>query len=67
MELALKYLNGELRENVLISQKGDDTYMVKAGLLTSERYNKQINDTWLLSGNKFLNKNCSICVKEEDL
>lgn len=67
VELALKYFNGELRGNVLISQKGDDTYMVKAGLLTSERYNKQINDTWRLSGNNFVNKNCSICVKEEDV
>ncbi|MGL5634041.1 MAG: ThiF family adenylyltransferase [Sarcina sp.] len=67
IELSLKYLNGELKENVLISQKGDDTYMVKAGLLTSERYNKQSNDTWRLSGEKFVNKNCSICIIEEDI
>lgn len=65
VELALKYLNGELKENLLISQKGDDTYMLKEGLLTSERYKKQKNDTWRLSGNNFANKNCSICFEEE--
>lgn len=67
VELVLKYFNKELKENLLISQKGDDTYMIKEGLLTSERYNKQINDTWRLSGNNFENKHCSICFEEEDI
>lgn len=61
MELALKYFNGEIQENLLISQKGDDSYMKKEGLLTSDRYNYQKNDTWKLSGEEFVNISCESC------
>lgn len=64
VELALKYFNMELKENVLISQKGDDIYMKKEGFITSERYKRQESDIWRLSGDKFFNKNCSSCLKE---
>lgn len=67
VELALKYFNGEIEENYLISQKGDDTYMTKEGLLTSDRYKRQINDIWKLSGIDFENEQCDICHKEENV
>lgn len=67
VELSLKYFNRELKENLLISQKGDDTYIIKENLFTSERYKKQKNGTWILSGNNFLNKKCSICSKGEEI
>lgn len=65
VELALKYFNEEIKENYLISQKGDDTYMKKEGLLTSDRYKYQEKDTWKLSGTAFENRECSSCCKEE--
>lgn len=63
VELALKYFNGEIKENLLISQKGDDSYMKKEGLLTSDRYNYQNNDIWKLSGEDFVDMNCNSCYK----
>lgn len=63
VELALKYFNGEIKENCLISQKGEDVYMKKEGLLTSDRYNYQNNDIWKLSGENFVDMNCNSCYK----
>ena len=37
--------------------------MKKEGLLTSDRYNYQNNDTWKLSGEDFVNMNCNSCYK----
>lgn len=65
VELALKYFNEELKENLLISQKGNDIYMIKEGLLTSNRYKKQKNDVWKLSGTEFISEQCNICYKEK--
>lgn len=65
VELSLKYFNGEIEENCLISQKGEDIYMKKEGLLTSDRYKYQKNDIWKLSGSDFMNINCNSCSKEE--
>lgn len=64
VELVLKYFNGEIQENYLISKKGEDTYMKKEGLLISDRYKYQNKETWKLSGAKFLNRKCSACCKE---
>lgn len=65
VELTLKYFNGQIKENYLISQKGDDTYMKNEGLLTSDRYKYQKNDICKLSGEYFINKDCNDCYKEE--
>lgn len=65
VELSLKYFNGQLEENCLISQKGEDIYMKKEGLLTSDRYKYQKNDIWKLNGEDFMNIDCNSCSKEE--
>lgn len=67
VELSLKYFNGDIKENLLISQKGDNTYLKREGLLTSDRYKNQKNDILLLSGTKFMNKQCGVCVKEGNI
>lgn len=67
VELAIKYFNKELEENILISQKGENTYMVKAGLLTSDRFNNQTDYVCKLNGSSFIKKNCSICFDEESI
>lgn len=67
IELALKYFNGEIKENILISQKGDDTYLKHEGLLTSDRYKNQKNEVWRLRGSDFVNSKCNICSKVEKL
>lgn len=67
VELALKYFNGEIKENILISQKGDDAYLRQEGLLTSDRYKNQKNEIWRLSGIDFVNSKCNTCFKGEKL
>lgn len=67
IELALKYFNGEIKENLLVSQRGDDIYLKKEGLLSSDRYKNQENDICILSGTEFMNKQCGNCYKEDDI
>lgn len=64
VELCLKYFNDEIKANILISQKGDDTYMKKEGLRTSDRYKYQDKYICKLSGVDFEDKSCIKCFNE---
>lgn len=65
IELTIKYFNNELNENVLISQKGDDTYAKKEYIVVSDRYINQPNNICELSGNTFFNLECEVCLKRD--
>lgn len=50
-----------VESNILISVKGDDSYLKKHGLKTSERYSRQKEDVKKLMGCQFVNKKCGVC------
>lgn len=56
-----KVFEGRYNDNMIISCKGDDFYFKKAGLIPSNKYINQKKDIVEYSGEKFINKKCSIC------
>ena len=61
VELVLDYFNDKLKENVLISQKGDDSYIKNENLLTSDRYNRQQESIIKITGSIFERNTCYLC------
>lgn len=61
VELVIKYFVGQLNENIIISQKGDDLYFKEEGLKTSCKYKNQINTIAKIEGDKFVNNKCECC------
>lgn len=61
VDIAIKHMNGNIKENFLISIKGDKEYYLKEKLRLSNRYIKQENVQQIISGEKFDRKNCYIC------
>lgn len=61
MEVVRKYFEGRIKENLLISIKGDNYYFKKAGLKTSNRYDKQSEINQIIEGKKFMNDYCVVC------
>lgn len=50
-----------VQNNLLISVKGDDYYLKKQGLESSERYNRQKESEKKLLGWQFINEKCGVC------
>lgn len=62
-----KVFEGRYKNNMIISCKGDDFYFKKAGLILSNKYINQKNDTVEYTDEKFINKKCNVCkVKNEN-
>lgn len=63
IDLLIKYIEGRIDTNILLSKKGEDYYFNKMGYETSERYKKVETLTKVVFGHQFKNKKCSICVE----
>jgi molybdopterin/thiamine biosynthesis adenylyltransferase len=61
IEIVKNYFEGKINENNLISIKGNNYYLKKAGFKTSNRYNVQPQDKVTLEGEKFRKERCIIC------
>lgn len=61
IEVIKHYFEGRIKDNFLISMKGDDYYLKKAGFITSNRYTVQKEIKKSLEGDKFKKENCIIC------
>lgn len=61
IEVIRNYFEDRIKENLLISVKGDDYYLQRAGFKTSNRYNVQHEVRRKLEGDKFKKENCLIC------
>ena len=66
LDLLKKVIEGRVERNLLISEKGDDYYFKQAGLLVSEVYKNQNENIAILEGNKFVNCNCRMCIKNNE-
>ena len=66
LDLLKKVITGRVERNSLISEKGDDYYFKQAGLLLSEVYEKQKENIAVIEGNKFVNCNCRMCIKNDE-
>jgi molybdopterin/thiamine biosynthesis adenylyltransferase len=61
IEVIKNCFEGRIKDNFLISIKGDDYYFKKAGFRTSNRYNVQNEIKKSLKGDKFKKEGCLIC------
>lgn len=61
IEVIKNYFEGRIKDNFLISMKGDNYYLKKAGFRTSNRYNVQKEIKKSLEGDKFKKEGCLIC------
>lgn len=61
IDIIKNYFSNRLVENFLVSLKGDDYYLLKAGFKTSNRYNIQKEVRKKLEGDKFKKESCLIC------
>jgi molybdopterin/thiamine biosynthesis adenylyltransferase len=61
VEVIKNYFEDRIKENLLISVKGDNYYLEEAGFKTSNRYNVQREVRKKLEGEKFKNEDCLIC------
>lgn len=61
IEIIRYYFEDRIKENILVSSKGDKLYFQNSGLKTSNRYNKQLETKICLEGEKFRNDKCLIC------
>lgn len=61
MELLKKVVTGRISENIIVSEKGDDYYFKKAGLILSENFVKQNERISVIRGNEFMNASCEVC------
>lgn len=61
MDVIQKVIEGRYITNMIISSKGEDFYFKSAGLITSNKYEKQEKNIVEYSGEQFENCNCSIC------
>ena len=66
LDLLKKVITGRVERNSLISEKGDNYYFKQAGLLLSEVYKKQKENIAVIEGNKFVNCNCRMCIKNDE-
>lgn len=64
VDIAIKHMNGNIKENFLISIKDDGTVYLKENLKLSNRYIKQKNKQQIISGENFDRKNCFICKRK---
>lgn len=61
IDLLKKFIEGRIQQNIVVSEKGDDYYFKKAGLVLSDKYNHQKDKRSIIEGNSFKNKFCNIC------
>jgi len=61
IDVIKKYFEDRIKENFLLSIKGDDYYLRKAGFQTSNRYNVQLDIKKKIEGNKFKKEGCQSC------
>jgi len=57
----IDYIEGKITDNFLISIKGDEGYMLKAGFTPSDRFYKQKEKVIMVEGKKIYNKDCECC------
>ena len=61
MDYVVKLFDGTIKENILVSIKGDGIYFKKAGFDTSNVYKEQTERERVVYGTNFLNGKCTIC------
>lgn len=57
----IEFIEGKITDNFLISIKGDEDYMLKAGFTPSDRFFKQKEKVVMIEGKKIYNKACECC------
>lgn len=61
MDVLSEVISGKIKDNTLISMKGDNSYFTEMKLKSSERYKRQDENIKRLVGNQFWNKQCGEC------
>lgn len=61
IEVIRNYFEDRIKNNFLLSVKGNDYYFKKAGFVTSDRYNKQSDYKIMIEGGKFKKEGCMCC------
>lgn len=61
VDVVKKIFEGRYKDNMIISMKGDDYYLLKAGLKVSSKYLNQKNNIVEYSGAIFVDTNCECC------
>lgn len=61
MDLLKKFAEGRISENIIASEKGDDFYLKKSGLILSNNYINQNKKISIMGGRKFRNIHCKVC------
>lgn len=65
IDIAKKYFENRIHDNILKSIKGDSYYMEKEGYLLSPKYKAQENKAKDYLGNRFINTECGVCKNEK--
>lgn len=61
MDIVEEVLNNEIRENFILSAKGNDNYFKKQGLKVSKRYENQVEKYKRIIGKHLINTSCEVC------
>jgi molybdopterin/thiamine biosynthesis adenylyltransferase len=61
IEVIRNLFEGRIKNNFILSVKGDDFYFKNAGLVTSNKYNQQFDSKVLIEGEKFKREGCMSC------
>ena len=61
LDVVKDLLENSVKSNLLISEKGNDSYFRNQGLKTSGRYNRQKESKKKIFGCQFVNKKCGVC------
>lgn len=61
IEVIRSFFEGRIKNNFILSVKGDDYYFRNAGLVTSNKYNQQSDSKVLIEGEKFKREGCMSC------